>query len=291
MALALSQLALSAAAATPPKSRQLTVETAVIDGEPIRVHIYRPKRCATAPGPLLLVFAGYERNAEDYVRRARRIARERCMTVFAPELDVERFPRARYQRAGVSRKASGSDADACMGELLRGLQDWARGRVGRADARFVLFGHSAGAQMLSRIAAYCPLPDTTRIVIANPSSHVAPSLIEPAPFGFASVLDVKEREAGLARYLAQPITIYLGEADTGDDRLDRSRGAQRQGGTRLERGRNIYAAAQAMATARGWPFRWRLVIAPGVGHSSRDMLRAPEMAATLAEGATDALEP
>ena len=145
--------------------------------------------------------------------------------------------------------------------------------------------------MLSRIAAYCPLPDTQRIIIANPSSHVAPSLIEPAPFGFASVVDVKEREAGLARYLDQPITIYLGEADTGDDRLDNSRGAQRQGATRLERGSNIFAAAQAIAAARGWPFRWRLVIAPGVGHSSRDMLRAPEMANTLAHDATDARQP
>lgn len=264
---------------TTPKSAGLSIETAVIDGGQIRVHIYRPKSCGKAPRPLLLVFAGYERNAEEYVRRARPVARARCMTVIAPELDEERFPRAHYQRAGVSRRTGDR---ACMGRLLRGLQAWARDREGQPDAPFVLFGHSAGGQMLSRVSAYCPLPDVERIIIANPSSHVAASLIEPAPFGFASLLGVQEREADLARYLRQPITIYLGEADTGDVRLDKSPGAQRQGRTRLERGRNVFAAAQAMAATRGWPFRWRLVVAAGVGHSSRNMLRAPEMTKAIA---------
>lgn len=270
-----------AVAAAQPKSHGITVETAVVGGEALRVHLYRPRRCTGALGPLLLVFAGYERNAEDYLRRARRIARDHCLTILAPDLDQERFPRARYQRAGISHKQPGGDADACMGLLLRDLVGWARDHAGRPDAPIVLFGHSAGAQMLSRVMAYCPLPDTLRVVIANPSSYVAPSLIESAPFGFASTVDVRKREEQLARYLAQPITIYLGDADTGDDRLDKSRRAQRQGRTRLERGRNVFAAAQAMAAARRWEFGWRLVIAPGVGHSSRGMLQAPQMSEVL----------
>lgn len=282
MALVLTQFPDGATAAGPPKSRAIMSETAVIGGESIKMHVYRPKRCAQTPGPVLLVFAGYERNAEDYLRRARRIAREQCMIVVAPDLDRERFPRTRYQRAGISRREPGGDGDACMGRLLSDLVGWSRERIARPDAPVILFGHSAGAQMLSRVMAFCPLPDILRVVIANPSSYVAPSLIEPAPFGFASVTGVREREALLARYLSQPITIYLGDADTGDDRLDKSPRAQRQGRTRLERGRNIFAAAEAMAAARGWPFGWRLVVAAGVGHSSRDMLRAPEIDGAIA---------
>lgn len=266
----------AAPAAGPARSKRLSVETAVINGEQINVHIYRPKRCSENPGPLLIVFAGYERNAAEYVRRARHVAREHCMTVFVPDLDRNRFPRSRYQRAGVSRKSLIGGSDACMGLFLRGLQVWAREREGRPHARFVLFGHSAGAQLLSRVAAYCPVPDTDRIIIANPSSYVGPSLVERAPFGYADILDIRAREAGLAQYLAQPITVYLGDQDIGDDRLDISKHSVRQGRTRLERGRNVYAAAHAIAVERGWPFGWRLVIAAGIGHSSRDMLRAPE---------------
>lgn len=263
-------------AAAPAKSKSLSVETAAIDGEQIDVHIYRPKRCSGNPGPLLLVFSGYERNALEYVRRARRVAREHCMTVLVPDLDRDRFPRSRYQRAGVSRQSLRSGTHACMGRILRGLQTWAREHEGRPDARFVMFGHSAGAQMLSRVAAYCPVADTDRIIVANPSSYVAPSLIDPAPFGFADILDVGAREAALASYLSKPITVYLGGQDVGGERLDRSRHALRQGRNRLERGLNVFAAARTMAAERGWTFGWRLVIAAGVGHSSRDMLQATE---------------
>lgn len=289
MAVIFAPLAFDAAlAAGPAKSKRLSVETAVIDGEQIDVHVYRPKRCSDSPGPLLLVFAGYERNAAEYVRRARRVAREHCMTVFVPDLDRDRFPRSRYQRAGVTRKSLTRGSDACMGRFLRGLQVWAREREGRPDARFVLFGHSAGAQLLSRVAAYCPLPDTDRIIIANPSSYVGPSLIERAPFGYGDILDIRAREAALAQYLAQPITVYLGDQDIGDDRLDRSKHSMRQGRTRLERGRNVYAAAHAMAVERGWPFGWGLVIAAGIGHSSRDMLQAPELLDAVQGGRTQA---
>lgn len=282
MALALAHLtAGDVRSAASSKSHGSMVETAMIGGQPIRLHLYRPRRCDAAPGPVLLVFAGYERNAEEYLRRARWIARAQCMTVVAPALDRERFPRLRYQRAGMSGRGGTGDADACMGRLLRELVVWTRERLQRPDAPMALFGHSAGGQMLSRVMAYCPLPDLHRVVIANPSSYVAPSLLERAPFGFASVADIRAREAQLARYLAQPITVYLGDADTGDDRLDTSRAAQRQGGTRIERGRNIFAAAQTMAATRGWPFGWRLVVATGVGHSSRDMLRAPEVVQAL----------
>ncbi len=267
-----------ACAAAPARSKSLSVETADIDGEQIDVHIYRPKRCSRTPGPLLLVFSGYERNTIEYVRRARRVAREHCMTVLVPDLDRDRFPRSRYQRAGVSRKSLRSGTHACMGRLLLGLQAWARQHEGRPDARFVMLGHSAGAQMLSRVAAYCPVPDTDRIIVANPSSYVGPSLIDPAPFGFKDLLDVGAREAALASYLAKPITIYLGDHDIGDERLDRSSQARRQGRNRLERGLNIYAAARTMAAERGWAFGWRLVVAAGVGHSSRDMFQAPEFA-------------
>ena len=285
MALMSAALTLDHAFAAPPaRSKSLSVETANIDGEQIDVHIYRPKRCSRTPGPLLLVFAGYERNAIEYVRRARRVGREHCMTVLVPDLDRGRFPRSRYQRAGVSRKSLRSGANACMGRFLRGLQAWAREREGRPDARFVMFGHSAGAQMLSRVAAYCPVPDTDRIIITNPSSYVGPSLIDPAPFGFADILDVGAREAALASYLSKPITVYLGDRDTGDERLDKSRYALRQGRNRLERGLNVYAAARSMAAERGWAFGWRLVIAASVGHSSRDMLQAPEFVDTFCEG-------
>jgi hypothetical protein len=44
----------------------------------------------------------------------------------------------------------------------------------------------------------------------------------------------------------------------------------------------VYRAAQELAQARGWPFNWRLLELPGVGHSARKMFSSPRVAAALA---------
>lgn len=251
------------------------LELAQIGSEQIEVYTYRPRGCA--PGPLMFIFPGYERNASGYMQRARKIARAQCLTIFAPELDQDRFPRSRYQRAGIAKNGRAARDEACMGLFLRRFLDWARRLEQRPDAPYVLFGHSAGAQLLSRVTAYCPLQAPTRIILANPSSYVAPSLVERAPYGFGGIADVKDREDRLRDYLSQPLTIYLGDADIGDFRLDDTVAANRQGATRFARGQATFKAGREIALARGWAFNWRLVVARDVGHSSKGMLRAPEM--------------
>ena len=109
-----------------------------------------------------------------------------------------------------------------------------------------------------------------------------PSVEVAAPYGLGKVYAEAEGEAQLRRYLELPLTIYLGDADTRDDRDD-SPEARAQGASRHQRGVNVFDAAQKVAQARGWPFNWRLVELPGVGHSASKMFAAPQ--------ATDALAP
>jgi pimeloyl-ACP methyl ester carboxylesterase len=145
------------------------------------------------------------------------------------------------------------------------------------SAPYYLFGHSAGGQFLSRVAAFDPPRDAARIVIANPSTYVLPSTSEPVPFGLGRVFGPAEGERQLSIYLDLPITIYLGDDDTGDEDLSQSPEAARQGGNRLERGQFVFDSAKSMAQANGWSFRWRMVAASDVGHTARGMLQADEV--------------
>lgn len=258
-----------------PRSGGFSLETAQLGEENIRVHVYQPKSCNSER--LLILLPGFDRNAQFYARRARRLAKSACLTVIAPEFDRERFPRRRYQRAGIPGSRGGEDLQKCTGYLLRQLLTWSREFTGMSNAPYYIFGHSAGAQLLSRVTAFCPLPSPERIIISNPSSHVAANFTDRLPFGFGGILDVGLREKRLQSYLAQPITIYLGELDVGSEQLDVSGRAMRQGRTRVERGRNVYRDAKHYAERRGWEFNWHLVVAPGVGHTSRGMLHAPEV--------------
>jgi hypothetical protein len=235
----------------------------------MRVHTYRPSNC-TEPA-LLFVFHGNSRSAASYLDYARPLADRACLLVFAPLFDEERFPNSAYHRGGIVDDDGVLPREDWTVDIVADLVSWARRREGRPDAPYYLFGHSAGGQFLSRVAAFAPPPDAERIVIANASTHVLASLDEPAPYGLGDVFG-PAATGQLRTYLALPVTIYLGTEDTEDEDLTDTVEARRQGADRLERGRAAFALARETALRNGWTFGWRLVEASGVGHSARDML-------------------
>lgn len=255
------------------------VEKIAANGTEITVFTYRPRGCIDPS--ILLVFHGMNRNAEGIRNRAEDAAEAVCLFVFAPLLDKDRFPNWRYQRAGVVRGGQLQPPENWTAPVIESLVHWVRRQTNRPDARLYFAGHSAGGQFLSRLFAYSPVVGVERIVIANPSVYVAPLLSERAPYGFAGFFSENEAERRLREYLALPITVYLGTRDRGEKHLVKTDAALRQGENRFERGHAVFRLAKNVAAQRGWPFNWKLVEAPGVGHSSGDMLRAPAFLVAL----------
>ena len=86
----------------------------------------------------------------------------------------------------------------------------------------------------------------------------------------------------LRRYLAQPVTIFLGTVDTSAKYRNDSEEARAQGANRYERGLNVYHAAERLASSRGWTFNWRLVEAPGIDHNAQKMFGGKDAITALA---------
>jgi len=254
-------------------------QTADLDGVPLQVFTYRPTGCAVST--ILLVFHGLDRNADAYRDDAVPLGRRLCMLVVAPLFDAARFPSWRYQRGGIVHDGTVQPPTSWTIDLVPRLVAWARAQQGRPDLPYALLGHSAGAQFLSRVAAYGQDDGAARMVIANPSTWVRPSLEIPAPYGFGGLFGTAEREAALRRYLAAPISVLLGREDTGSHNLANSDEAEEQGANRFERGQNVFAEAERAARQRGWAFNWRLVVVPGVGHDARAMFAADAAFAAL----------
>ena len=252
-------------------------QIADVNGAPMVVFTYRPVGCSDPS--LLLVFHGIARNARTYRDDARALADRLCLLAVAPLFDRQAFPGWRYQRGGIVKGAAAQDARDFTGRLVLDLVDWVRREEGRPIA-YSLFGHSAGGQFLDRLAAFVPT-EARRIVVANAGSYVFPSLEIDAPFGLGKVYSGTQGEAALRRYLEQPLTIYLGQGDIRDDERNDYPEALAQGASRFQRGVNVFNAAKTLAQTRGWPFNWRLVELPGVGHDARKMLAAPQAAEAL----------
>ncbi len=245
-----------------------------IDGEALQVLTYRPWGCA-APS-LLFVFHGNSRAVGSYLNSAKPFADRACFIIYAPLFDDDRFPNWSYHRGGLVRDGEVRPQEEWTVEMADDLVEWARRREG-SNVPTYLFGHSAGGQFLARVAAYALPRGLSRIVIANSSTYVLPEETEAIPYGFGHLPEPLNVHAMIRDYLAAPITIYLGDEDTGSKMLTMTDAAVRQGENRLLRGRHVFDLASKIARDNGWIFGWTLVEAAGVGHSGRGMLGAEEM--------------
>jgi pimeloyl-ACP methyl ester carboxylesterase len=254
-------------------------QTAELAGVPLQVFTWRPDGCAISG--ILLVFHGLARNAQGYRDDAIPLGRRFCLLVVAPLFDAARFPAWRYQRGGIVHDGTVRPSDTWTVNLVPLLVAWVREREGRPDLPYTLIGHSAGAQFLSRAAAYAPV-EATHVVIANPSTWVRTRADVAAPYGFGGFGDTAAAEAALRRYLATNITVLLGQEDVGSRDLATGREAEEQGSTRFARGENAFHEAELEARQHGWTFNWHLAIVPGVGHSARSMFASDQMVAALA---------
>jgi poly(3-hydroxybutyrate) depolymerase len=245
-------------------------QTVAVGGLPIEVFTYRPEGCRISG--LLVVFHGVDRNAATYRDHAVPAADRYCLLAVAPLFDAARFPGWSYQRGGVMRKGGMLPESEWTVGLVARLVDRIRAeeRAPRLPVR--LIGHSAGAQFLSRLAAYAPFP-VERIVVADPSTWVEASTEIAVPFGFAGL---DRPEAALRRYLALPLVAVVGAEDTGSKNLSTMPQARAQGVDRLDRTKNVFERARSVAAANGWRFGWRLVVVPGVAHDARRNFASPE---------------
>jgi cyanophycinase len=239
----------------------------------LNVFTYRPSDYTK--GPLLVILHGVNRNAEDYRDNAITLGDRFKALVIAPEFTLAQFPTEAYQRGGITRDGQVQAKEDWTFQYLVEVVKAVKAGEGRADLPYYLVGHSAGGQILNRLAAFLP-GGVKRIVAANPGTLIFPTREMPFQFGFGNLPEALSDDAWLKNYLAAPLTLYLGTADTGLANLDVSPLAMKQGATRIERGRACFAMGKALAEAQGWPFGWRLVEAEGVGHSSADMFAHPQ---------------
>ena len=259
----------------PAGKSKLTIP---LNGQPIDVFTYRPANFSK--GPLLVVMHGMGRNADGYRDYAVPIADTFGMLVVTPLFETNRFSTEAYQRGNVMKKDVPQPKGEWTYSYVSKLVEEVRRREGRADMPVYLIGHSAGGQFLTRYAAFLP-GDAVRIVAANPGSHLFPTRDLPFPYGFGELPAELGNDAAIKRYLAAPLTLFLGTADVLPESLDLTPTAMKQGKTRIERGRACFKLAAALAKKNGWPFNWRVVEAEGIGHSGGKMFEHPNSGVAL----------
>jgi poly(3-hydroxybutyrate) depolymerase len=244
-------------------------------GLPLQVFTYKPP--TYRGGPLLVVFHGVARNAEEYRTFAITLAERFGAIVAAPLFDRGRFPTEAYQRGGIVRDGVPQPREAWTYQYVPRLVGALLALEGKPDLPYSFIGHSAGGQFLVRMTALAGTFGAREVVAANPGSHLWPTREAPYGHGFGGLPAEVADDETLRRYLAARLTLYLGTGDTdpNDDSLSRDAESMKQGPHRYARGLATWEFAQRVARERGWAFNWRKFEAPGIGHVAAEMFASP----------------
>lgn len=263
------------AAPFPEGSSEVRVD---FEGTELDLWIFKPDNYV-ADGFILLLH-GASRAAEDYRDNARGFARQHGRLVVVPEFDSQRFPNWRYQMGGVFRP-DGTFVDPVEHTyaLVPLIAEYVRGREGEPRLPWLLLGYSAGAQFVSRMAAFYDL-DAERLIAMAPGSSLFPTRELDFGLGFGRLPAQYATDERIQRYLALPLTIAIGTADVEEGQLPTGAAFQ-QGAHRYARNLRWFVTAMELAHERGWEFGWRLVLHHGAGHPPAQMFDHPAMTNSL----------
>ena len=272
--LAIGARAVLAQTATDPFPVGESVLEADFDGTVLQLFAYKPVTYQREG--FILLLHGASRTAESYRDNAVGMADDAGRLVVVPLFDRERFPEWRYQFGGVIRPdGSFAPPEERTYAFIPKIVSLIRAREGDPQMPYLLAGFSAGSQFVSRMTVFMDT-DAERVIAMAGGSVVFPTRDLEFGLGFGGLPDDMSNDERIKRYLALPMTVYIGTADTATAQLPMGE-AYAQGVHRYSRNIRWFNEAMDLAYENQWPFNWRLVIADGPGHSPRDMFHHPQI--------------
>lgn len=241
----------------------------------LRARVLSPAGSALAPP--LLVLHGISRNAGTLARLFAPHARQRGRALIVPHFNAADWP-------AFQRPSRAARPDQALLELLNRVAGMAPGLAGPVE----IFGHSGGAQLAHRMAMLYP-HRVGALHLAAAGWYCLPDRSMPFPYGLAEGEDPRDipwarrKAAGLDAFLALPVDVYVGTADTTRDealRQDPLLDAG-QGPHRLARARRYVSAFGAAARVAGLCPRIRLIEMPGCVHDVVEAITRHDLAARV----------
>lgn len=236
---------------------------------PVDVHYYIPSKGNIRQMPIVLVFEGGDRGYRYLLDSWKEEAEQKGFMLFIPHFDIEAYPLADYQEAGVMNTTHtiANDPDKITPVLVDKLFEHIRQLTGSMRKGYLMYGHSAGGQFVQRFMLFHDSPYVEKAVIGSPGWYTFPDSVRAFPYGTAGVPYISQER--IRKYLSKPVVLQLALGDTVREFfLRKAPEAERQGRNRLERGRNFWTYIHRLAASCGWECSWHKIEEPGIGHDA-----------------------
>lgn len=261
----------------------------------VRVFYHSPEKFSTT-SKILIIVPGAGRNADSYRDAWIEISEKYNVLILSPMYEEADYPFIDYHLGGIIKDANIRDCIQFVDDSNVAILDETKLRytvseyseewifddfdnlfervvaaTNSSQANYDMFGHSAGGQILHRLAIFHSSSKANRIIAANSGFFTLPAADIDLPFGIRNTSLDKEN---LVASFGNNLVVMVGELDNADEgggTLLRSPTVDQQGLHRLERGKYFYDYAQSIASEMDVPFNWDFAVVPDVGHNHRLM--------------------
>ncbi len=237
----------------------------------MKVFYHIPKNAHTQ-SPILFVFHGNGRDAENCRNLLLKEAETRNLIIICPEFSTSLFPGSNaYQLGGMfdngenAKKEELRDPSKWTFALVEKIFDKFTGSLESALKYYDMFGHSAGAQFVHRYFSFVPNSRMKKAVSAASGWYTLPRTDIDFPYGLGQTGLI---ESNLEDIFAKNILISVGSLDTdpNSSALRHDTESDAQGINRVERAEYYFNECQKQASTNGFPLSWKFKKNAGVEH-------------------------
>jgi len=218
---------------------------------------------------ILFVIHGNNRNAEDYISAWIPFIENKNIIVVAPKFDKKNFRYFFLLESATSSGEINKNSDEYINKSISLFFNFFKSKYSLDTNKYKMFGHSAGAQFTHR---YMLLSDDRRIsnaVIANAGWYTFLNG-ENFPYGIKNTpIDISNDH--IKWFMSNKASLLIGNNDTKLNNVNSSKGAMRQGVTRVDRANTYFKSLVNIADTNNIPFRWSFKVIDGVSHDYTKM--------------------
>ena len=126
--------------------------------KPFNIHFYLPTSVDRTNAPILFIFPGMNRNADDYLETWIPLAEQYSIMVFSFEFSDYYYPNSTSYQLGYVRDFNNNftNEDIWTFSLIEPVFDRIKNDLDYIGNQFNMFGHSAGAQFVHRYLQFKP---------------------------------------------------------------------------------------------------------------------------------------
>ena len=243
-----------------------------LSNKPFNIHYYIPTTVNQTTAPILFIFPGTDRNADDYLETWITLADQKGVMVFAFEFSVNYYPMSTNYQTGFILDENGNlnNEDVWTFSVIEPVFDFIKTNLVNNTNSYNMFGHSAGGQFVHRFVQFKPNSRVNYAISANAGWYTVPDTSVDFPYGLKNTGISNE---DLQNSYLKNLEIHLGQNDNNpnDPALRKTPEANIQGLHRLSRGRYFVNQSDSISQSLNFPSSWVKKELENVGHEQQKM--------------------